>query len=500
MNKQAAGLRKSSWQSLGAQKTARTYREAKTPSVTRTAALQVAKRAAAALGLKAAKIALIDQLFACSKACDWTRPGTPPVVWPSNARLARSLGLSVSTMKHHLNGLVRAGLVAYGDHPTYQRRGVRDAEGNIVEAYGIDLSPIAVRFHELLELAEAAEYHAREWRRLSYRRTSLRKEIQSLIVSAVEDDLSGPWGHLQARLDVLRELQPTELDDLAAQVEALGQLRDEVESAYEQAVGDGNFDSAVSKFRPVQTTAEPSDSESSKDEWRRANARQVDRIGASGPSTDKKSGAEPHAAPAAKSVADSLNDDAQVISLPLVRDACPAVSDFAPEAFASWRAFRDSGRALCAAVGINPQVWQEARATLGSDLAASALALTVQRSSAGVVAKPGAYLRTLVQRGRDGELHLSRSLFALAKGGLAEKAGTRHSSDVAETPIAFPEGGSISYTRWATIVRVHAPKPTPDVDAVAQAFRRWASVKNVDLAGASIERTFAGFCRNWRMN
>lgn len=499
MNRQAAGLRKSSWESLGAHKIARIYREAKTPIVTRTAALQVAKRAAAALGLKAAKIALIDQLFSCSKACDWTTPGTPPVVWPSNARLARSLGLSISTMKHHLNGLVRAGLVAYGDHPTYQRRGVRDAEGNIVEAYGIDLSPIAVRFQELLELAEATEYRAREWRRLSYRRTSLRKEIQSLILGAQESELEGPWGHLQARLDVLREQQPEELADLQAQVDAFEQLREDVESAYEQAVGDRNFDSAVSKFRPIQTTAEPSKSESSNDNRRRANARQVTPQRAFGPSPDRKSDSGPSPAPAEKPPADSLKEDAQVISLPLVRDACPAVSAFAPDAFASWRAFRDSGRALCAVVGINPQVWQEAQSTLGADLAASALALTVQRSSAGVVSKPGAYLRTLVQRGRDGELHLSRSLFALAKGGSAERAATREIAVIAETPSAFPEGG-ISFSRWASIVREHAPKPTPDVDAVADAFRRWARQKNVDLAGATVERTFIGFCSKWRMN
>ncbi|NTG58043.1 replication protein C, partial [Agrobacterium rhizogenes] len=38
----------------------------------RTQALQVAKRYASAIGLKAAKIALIDQLFAFSMAIDWS--------------------------------------------------------------------------------------------------------------------------------------------------------------------------------------------------------------------------------------------------------------------------------------------------------------------------------------------------------------------------------------------------------------------------------------------
>lgn len=499
MNNYSAGLRRSSPESLGAEKFARTYREGKAPAVARTAALQVAKRAAAAMGLKAAKIALIDQLFAASKPADWRTPGQPPIVWPSNARLARSLGLSISTMKHHLKGLVAAGLVAYSDHPTYQRRGRRDAEGNIVEAYGIDLSPIATRFAELQDLADAAEYEAREWRRLSYRRTVLRKEIQSLIVSAREEQLAGPWGQFQARLDVLREHRASDLDDLRRQVEALDALREEVESHYGQGFEDRNFDATVSKFRPLQTTAEPSSSESSNHESSRANARQLNSLTAFGHSPEKKSDEVFRGSQPAKSAADALKDDAQMISLPLVQAACPAVRDFAPGAFADWRAFRASGQVLCAAAGINPQVLQEAQAVLGPDLAASALAITVQRSNSGVVAKPGAYLRRLVQRGRDGELHLSRSLFALAKSGDAEHGSAGPAPAAIITPT-FPVRGTIGYSPWADVVRDHAPKPTPDVDTVANAFRSWAKARNIDLTAPNIERVFAAFCRKWRVN
>ena len=499
MNNHGAGLRRSSPESLGAEKFARTYREGKVPAVTRTAALQVAKRAAAAMGLKAAKLALIDQLFGASKPADWRTPGQPPIVWPSNARLARSLGLSVSTMKHHLKGLVAAGLVAYSDHPTYQRRGRRDAEGNIVEAYGIDLSPIATRFTELHELAEAADYEARERRRLSYRRTVLRKEIQSLIVSAVEQRLAGPWGQLQARLDVLREHRASDLDGLRAQVGTLDVLREGVESFYDKGFEDRNFNATVSKFRPLQTTAEPSTSESSNHESSRANARQLNSLVAFGHSPEKKSDEVFRAPQPAKSAADALRDDAQMISLPLVQAACPSVRDFAPDAFADWRAFRASGQVLCAAAGINPQVLQEAQAVLGPDLAASALAITVQRSNAGVVAKPGAYLRRLVQRGRDGELHLSRSLFALAKSGEAENGSAGPAPAAIVTPT-FPPSGSISYSAWAAVVREHAEKPTPDVDTVGNAFRSWAKAKNIDLTAPNIEKVFAGFCRKWKIN
>jgi replication initiation protein RepC len=62
---------------------------------------------------------------------------------------------------------------------------------------------------------------------------------------------------------------------------------------------------------------------------------------------------------------------------------------------------------------INPQVVDEARRHLGSNLATVAVAVTFQKTTVNGGAKPGAYLRTLVQRGRAGQLFLSRSLFAM---------------------------------------------------------------------------------------
>lgn len=94
---------------------------------------------------------MIDKLFGYSPAADWNNKDASPIVWPSNEVLARQLGLSISTARHHLRGLAAAGLIAHASHPTYQRRGVRDEQGNIVEAFGIDLSPIIMRYDELLE-------------------------------------------------------------------------------------------------------------------------------------------------------------------------------------------------------------------------------------------------------------------------------------------------------------------------------------------------------------
>lgn len=485
-----SGLRSVTSETLAATNFARQYNSA--ARVTRNAALKVAKLAAAAMGLKSAKIAMIDQLFACSKPGDW-QGEVAPVVWPSNARLARSLGISVSTMKHHLNGLVRAGLVAYSDGPTYQRSGRRDMDGNIVEAAGIDLSPIAVRFDELTDLVQAAEYAARESQKLGYRRTIIKRHVQGILFAAARDGLAGEWGRMQARLDILVETRCLDLDSRVTLVEAMEQLQLEVEEAFDQANLDINFETAVAKFRPLLTTAEHSNSESSNITRPRANAREsISSAASGGMALEEKPERSRSFEQERRNPQAALAEDLQNISLSLVADACPAYDNYAPGAFETWWKFKEAGQRVAAAMNVNPQVWQEAVSVLGSDLAAAALAVTAQKSDSGLVAKPGAYLRTLVQRGRIGELHISRSLF-----GLTQLADRVEVSIQPATPV-FPDIGSVHFSVWADVIRANAPKPTPDLDLVANAFRRWAREKDIDLSGPNVERVLIGFCKKWR--
>lgn len=484
-----AGVRQVTPASLAAQRAARLYADARTAPIRRVDALQLAKRAAAAMGLKAAKIAMIDKLFAYSPAGDWRSKHASPIVWPSNYVLARQLGLSVSTTRHHLRGLAAAGLIAHASHPTFQRRGVRDGQGNIVEAFGIDLSPIITRHDELLEIALAYEHDGRERRALSYRRTQLRREIEAILVAAQRQGLAGEWHQFQARLDRLRETTTRDLEQIREIVDALALLRDEVEDAYEEGSTRSKMDTAVTRYRRVQSTAELSSGDCS------AGGSVPGRTGAAEapcPASERKMSerrrtAEDHASQGAIG-----DQDIGHVSLDLVRSACPALVKHLPQVFDSWAGLRQSGRTLCAAVAINVQVWSEAETDLGPDTAIAALAVTIQRADDGEVASPGAYLRSLVQRGRRGQLRISRSLFALA-----DAKGRARAS--ASLPIVrgFPPG-RIAWTMWARMVHEHAPRPTPDVEIVAEAFRAWCRKSNIDLAQPSSDKAFIGFCKKWR--
>lgn len=494
-----SGLRKITPPRLAATEYAREYREPGARRIARKAALKAAKRGAAAMGLKGTKIALVDQLFAYTKERDWSDEGVTPVIWPSNVALANALGIGISTLKHHLNGLVEAGLIAYSDGPTYQRRGRRDVNGKIIDAAGIDLSPIAVRFAELTDLADTADHTAREWKRCSDRRTILRKEIQALILSARQEGFDGPWDHAQARLDVLREARAADLDELTTWVQQLESMQEELEAAYNKALSSQNIHTAVSKFRPLLTTAERLNSESSNNARPRANARDsISQAASGGVALEGKPERTERFTQNLKRPQDALADDLQHISLPLVQDACPKIATYVPHAFDSWSALRESGRDLCGAAGINPQVWQEAIGVLGTDLAVAALAVTIQKHDVGLVSKPGAYLRTLTQRGRDGELHVSRSLFGMAQA-VRGRVADAPAAAVKEV-VPFPSSGTVRWSKWEEVIRNNAPRPTPDLDIVADAFRRWTRDAKIDLTSPNIEVVLIGFCRKWKLH
>lgn len=491
------GARQVTSGSLAAQRAARCYADARTCKIKRLNALQIAKRAAAAMGLKAAKIAMIDKLFGFSPAADWESLEANPVVWPSNDALARQLGLSVSTARHHLRGLAAAGLIAHTSHPTYQRRGVRDGQGHIVEAFGIDLSPIIVRYDELLEIALAYEQEGRERRELSCQRTRLRREIESVFAAARRDGIAGDWQAFQARLDRLRETAPADCEAFRGLIEGLSALRDEVEAAFSDASERSNLDTAVTKFRQVQTTAESSSRRSSPAPaplGHPASNHRPQRRELTSPSERRSRGCGQASANQSNGVGSGA-DEITHVSLALVRTACPALAAHVPQVFDSWTELCQSGRRLCAAAAINPQVWTEAETHLGPDTAIAALAVTVQRAEDGHISCPGAYLRTLIQRGRKGQLRISRSLFALADRQDQIPAPEIIASEPQDR--GFPPG-PVTWTGWSELVRRHAPEPIPDVEIVAEAFRAWCCKSSIDLAQPSIEVAFIGFCKKWR--
>jgi len=85
------------------------------------------------------------------------------------------------------------------------------------------------------------------------------------------------------------------------------------------------------------------------------------------------------------------------------------------------------------------------------------------------------------------------------------KVGRKARRDgTAETPVpSFPSTGGISFSSpWNELAREHATRVqggfVPDLETLAAAFRDWCEAKGIPLDVPNIEKTFVGFCRNYR--
>src|SRR6185503_16432142 len=99
--------------------------------------------------------------------------------------------LSPTRVKAINRALIEAGLITMKDSPNGKRYGKRDAKGNIIEAYGFDLSPIAARHAEFLGLAAEAKAERIEMGRLRRRATIARNGVTQILETAAEYGFPG---------------------------------------------------------------------------------------------------------------------------------------------------------------------------------------------------------------------------------------------------------------------------------------------------------------------
>ena len=224
-------------------------------------ALAAFKQAAQPLGISPRLRDAIDVLFAFSAPQDW-QPDARPIVWPSNRKLETTLGLARRQVQNVLNALIRANLMTPVDSPTGRRWGHRDAKtGKIVEAYGFDLSPIALRHAEFVAVAARAAAEERERAALRRRLTIARKAIQQIAETALEHQLADRDWHYwlaEALTLVLTIRDDLPLDGLQAVVAELEQRRADGETALRAAFdSQQNASAGAIECTPITTTSQP---------------------------------------------------------------------------------------------------------------------------------------------------------------------------------------------------------------------------------------------------
>jgi replication initiation protein RepC len=163
--------------------------------VSRNELFAAGRLAVQALALKPALRFVLDQLVGCYQ-------GEPIqgrlLVWPSNEFLMERTGLSERTIRYAIKGLIDRGVVTSKDSPNGKRYARRARSGQIIDAYGLDLSPIVARKAEFGALVERLKVRREAIEHLFDEITICRRSVRELILAIQEweapaDDLESAF-------------------------------------------------------------------------------------------------------------------------------------------------------------------------------------------------------------------------------------------------------------------------------------------------------------------
>lgn len=389
--------------------------------ITKTRAVVAAKRVGAHIGLKAADLMLLDTLTAFTQPQDWSA-GQHAIVWPSNAFLMEQTGFSLSALKRHARRLAEAGVIAFKDSPNGKRWGRRDADGQIIEAYGFDLSPLSARAVAFEALHAELQAERTLCRQVKRQITVARRMIRARIETAISSALQGPWAHLETLFDNLLARLPRRAVTTHALQQLLGSftdLKERVETAFLDASNEvedeGLSGHNTQKLNPTEANIDPHLPTTNQLYSVRSNSSEKEE-------TEKIAASRLTGGPDETALDEWVKEVRKSktgVDVATIMQACPEFATWARSLGGYQRDWGDLHRAagqLRPMIGISDHAWNTAQEQLGQQVATAALALVFEKHNTGEVASPGGYLRGMVEKARAGELHLERSFYGRLSG------------------------------------------------------------------------------------
>ncbi|MFC4732404.1 plasmid replication protein RepC [Salipiger abyssi] len=159
--------------------------------------LYALRTARVSLGLSGRDVQVLDTLLSFLPCRDRQTGGERPVgpdmmlvVYAANSTICeRANGMCDRSLRRYIDRLVTAGLIARRDSATGKRFPLRRG-GRIVDAYGLDLTPLFHSAERILELARQAEQDKEEIRSLRAQALTLRATLLDAADTLSETDLT----------------------------------------------------------------------------------------------------------------------------------------------------------------------------------------------------------------------------------------------------------------------------------------------------------------------
>ena len=361
-------------------------------------------------GMSRALIKHFVLLLEWSRPQDW-RTGAQPIVWLSVKETAWRLGISTSQVRRNEKTLHNLGALAWKDSPNHRRFGSRDATGQIVEAYGVNLAPAATLLPKLRRLARDNEDDRARWKFLRTRIAACRANLLSAVSTALKN---GALDHTEVRAwqnlvaEAIGSIRPhtplsalerrlRELDHLDAALQ--GELADDVDDTAEDGE---NLDlDTADACQGTHLRRPPLDDTTNESGFEKTTV-----AGEAG----REGGGVAKPDPRAMLPGDGLDDipirEFVAIMPPIVRLRLPY-----PEY--GWPDIVEAAYGAAGELGISDHAWGEACGELGRERAAVAVTIIAAKAERGLVRKPGGYLVGMTRKNVGGALRLRNSIFGL---------------------------------------------------------------------------------------
>lgn len=367
--------------------------------VDRKAVFAIVKRAAPALGVGIGALQTLEHLISFTHADDW-KAGRTPIAWPSNQTLAEAAGKTVSAIKARLRQLRALGLVLARDSGHGRRTGRRDDSGVISAAFGVDLSPLRIRFDELRTLADAYSAQSRLFKEGRQEIARVRRMVGQALAQAAHMRLTGPhWLALQEAIDAVaaaadRARGGRDSDAYRGAIARLKDVEEKVGSVIDQFMFPEEIGGSGSKNDPsihIQTSPSP-----------------IEDVQAERACSSDSRGRAPSSAdlPASPSNSEFKARPAELIEM------FPTTAMYVGTRRPAWSDIHRAASRLRHDLGIRTGTYVDALEKLGPDAAAIAIMITAERHSrAEIRLTPGAYFAGMIGKAKRDELDLAKSLW-----------------------------------------------------------------------------------------
>lgn len=360
---------------------------------------RVVNGAAIALGLGAGARETLGHLIGYTRIDDW-KDGRTPIVWPSNLTLADAAHRTVGAIKARLRQLRDAGLVLAHDSAHGRRNGRRDADGAISSAFGLDLSPLRIRFAELRALADGYTAQMRLFNEGRHAIARVRRMVGQALAQAACLHLTGAhWTALEEDIErVMAQASAARhaRDSMAYQaaLDLLPAVERQVADTIDRFMfSDENHASGSKNAPDIQIQTNPSSSPDVQSNRECSSER--DR--SPSPST---------VLPVSPSGSVFKADPQELLAM------FPTTALYVVAERPRWNHVHAATARLRSDLGIRTGTWVDALDTLGPDGTAVAVMITAERHARGEIRQTaGAYFAGMVGKAKRDELDLAKSLW-----------------------------------------------------------------------------------------